>query len=150
MCRALIFWEGSPKTFRQTPSKKRARRKHVRGRNAGGGKPLCVKPVAHARPAEKCQALAQIALHSITTYLNDDGSFDLLRSRRRLPEGCLKKFVVKESAKVDRRGAEITRRIINVVFHDRIAALRLHDSLFNPVVSSRLRRRQSKHQAMDP
>ena len=141
------------KSKTRTNSKNRGRRKHARGRNAGGGKPLRVKAVTHGGAAEKCQALAQIALHSITPYLNEDGSFDLLRARRRLPEGCLKKFVVKESATVDRRGAEITRRIINFVFHDRIAALRLHDSLSTQVVPSSSRRRQSKqrpHLAMEP
>jgi hypothetical protein len=131
------------KSKTRTDSKNRGRRKHARGRNAGGGKPLRVKAVTRAGAAEKCQALAQVALQSITPYLNEDGSFDLLRARRRLPEGCLKKFVVKETATLDRRGAEITRRTINVVFHDRIAALRLHDSLSTQVVPSSSRRRQS-------
>lgn len=112
-----------------TQSRTRARRKRTPTWNAGGGKRLRIKATARANIAEKCRVLAEIALHPITIYLDDDGSVDLLRARRRIPEACLKKFDVRETIHEDADGTEVTHRTIDIQFRDRVAALRLHEFL---------------------
>ncbi len=113
----------------RSQSRARARRKRTPTWNAGGGKCLRIETSPRASVAEKCRVLAEIALHPITIYLDDDGSVDLLRARRRIPEVCLKKFDVHETTREDADGTEVTHRTINILFRDRVAALRLHEFL---------------------
>ena len=120
-------------------SKSRSRRKKRRtsayARNAGGGKSVRLKTYGEMTLAEKCHTLAEIAQHPLTIDFDQDGCYDVQSTHRKIPQNYLKAFDVTEQSYVDCEGSKVVHRTVNILFRDRMAALRLHEYLTSKILN---------------